>query len=207
MLLSAWRLNLLKSEIRELVRPLRRLITPDYRQKAGLAAAGHFTESSFFRDYQHFACYLALPEEIDTLPLMQALWKAGKACYLPLVSSPEEKKLSFALYEEGMPLEMNRYRVLEPIGSSRVVSASELEVVLLPLLAFDGKGNRLGSGGGYYDRTFEFTLQPGFTRENKPRLLGLAYELQRVEAISSEQFDVPLEAVVTEGGVTVFQTK
>ncbi len=199
-LLSAWRLNLLKSEIRRSLRPLRRLISAEYRQKASAAAAKHFSESSFFRDYQIFACYEALADELNTQILIQALWKAGKACYLPLVPSGEDKTLRFALYEEGMKLELNRYRVLEPSKSAQILSAQELEVVLLPLLAFDDQGNRLGTGGGYYDWTFAFKQQ-GL---KKPALIGLAYELQRVEKIPHEPFDVPLEAVVTEAGVRVF---
>lgn len=147
---------------------------------------------------------MAVAEELDALPLIQALWQANKACYLPLVSTPEEKKLCFALYEEGMKLELNRYRVLEPAGPSQILSGPGLDVILLPLLAFDNKGNRLGTGGGYYDRTFAFTLERGRTQEKKPRLLGLAYELQRVEKIPRDDYDVPLDGVVTEAGITLF---
>ena len=197
-------MNLLKSEIRRLARPLRQLISPEYRQKASTAAAGHFINSPFFHDYQHFACYQALSEEFPTKPLIQALWQAGKTCYLPLVSSQENKILRFALYDENMTLALNRYHVLEPSAPSQVLSGAEMDVVLLPLLAFDNQGNRLGTGGGYYDHTFAFTLSPDAAPRKKPRLIGLAYELQRVETIPHEFFDVPLEAVITEAGLTIF---
>ncbi len=145
-----------------------------------------------------------MPEEMDTQPLIQALWKAEKACYLPLVPASKEQELRFARYDEATQLRLNRYKILEPEKVTEELPGSELEVVLLPLVAFDGAGNRLGTGGGYYDRTFSFMLNPEAAQKKKPHLLGLAYELQRVEAIPKEIFDVPLEGVITEEGIHIF---
>jgi len=69
---------------------------------------------------------------------------------------------------------------------------------LLPLVAFDQQGERLGMGGGYYDRTFEFLRRSGL---NKPKLIGLAHDFQQVDAIPTEAWDVPLTAIVTNKGV------
>jgi 5-formyltetrahydrofolate cyclo-ligase len=195
-------LNLLKSEIRECIRPLRQIISPQYRTKASCAAAKHFIESEAFQNSQSVASYLALPEEMDTQPLIEALWEAEKDCYLPLIHP--NKELSFALYNKTTPLAPNRYQVLEPQNTTSELAGFELDVVLVPLIAFDLKGNRLGTGGGYYDRTFSFLLTKGESKKKKPLFLGLAYELQRVEQIPHEDFDVPLEGILTEEGLTLF---
>lgn len=179
------------------------MITPQYRQKASQAAAQHFLQSSYFQDFQHIACYQALASELDTEVLIEALWQADKACYLPLTPSGQEKILRFARYEKNQSLKLNCHGVLEPSGSSEIISGSELEVVILPLLAFDHQGNRLGTGGGYYDHTFAFTREMS---PKKPHLIGLAYALQQVSGIPEEAFDVPLEAVITEEGLQRVKT-
>jgi len=167
-------------------------------------AAKHFVESVYFRDNLNVACYMALADEIDALPIIQALWQAKKACYLPVLSTKADKHLQFVLYEAGMALGLNRYQVSEPQNITQVLSGPQLDVVVLPLIAFDQKGNRLGTGGGYYDRTFSFVLQSKFTQKKKPHLLGLAFELQKVTQIPSEVFDVPVEGMITEKGLIIF---
>lgn len=147
---------------------------------------------------------MAVAEEIDTLPIIQALWQTQKSCYLPVLSDHRDKKLRFARYEEGMKLTLNRHRVLEPQKAAVFIEASELEVVLLPLVAFDKDGNRLGTGGGYYDQTFAFRLKQPSDEIKKPHLLGLAYELQKVDKLPREDFDVPLDGVLTEAGLMIF---
>ncbi len=198
-----WRWSLQKPEIRALVRPLRRLVTPKFRRQASLAAAAHFVQTPHFKTQQHFACYMAISEEMDAMPIIEALWKAGKSCYLPVLSENEDKKLRFALYEEGMELALNRHRVLEPRKATSVLEGPELDVVILPLVAFDLRGDRLGTGGGYYDRTFSFVLERG-KEAVKPRLLGLGYGLQQVEEVPREAFDVPVGGVITEQGFLDF---
>lgn len=89
----------------------------------------------------------------------------------------------------------NRYGIQEPV-SGETVGARELDIVLLPLLGFDICGNRIGMGGGYYDRAFSFLKN----RECylRPKLIGLAYASQRLDEISPSPWDIPLFRVVTE---------
>jgi len=93
---------------------------------------------------------------------------------------------------------VNRLGIEEPAGS-RSIGARWLDVVLLPLVGFDARGLRLGTGGGYYDRAFEFRRWR--TSWQAPRLVGLAYAFQQVDAIVRAPHDVLLDAVVTEEGV------
>lgn len=191
----SWKLQ--KPELRSLLRPLRRLISAAYREKASLLAAQHFIQSPYFQKYQHMAVYQALAEEIDTRPMVEALWEAGKSGYLPLVAEDKTNKvLKFGLYEKGMALKANRFGVLEPEKPKVVVAASELDLVIVPLLGFDEQGNRLGMGAGYYDWTF--------AGQKKVVMVGLGYEIQRVEELPREKFDVPLDGVITEEKVRVF---
>ncbi len=92
----------------------------------------------------------------------------------------------------------NRLGIAEPEGM-RVIGARWLDVVFLPLVGFDTRGVRLGTGGGYYDRAFAFRRWRKVW--HTPQLVGLAYALQQVEAITPAAHDVLLDAVVTEKGV------
>lgn len=193
-----------KLKCRDLTRSLRRFIDPAYREKASHAAAQHFVQSSFFKDHQHIACYYPLPDEIDTTPIIQALHQQQKSCYLPLISAdPMDKTLHFALYQKEARLSPNHYQVLEPQDSSAVLLANELDLVIVPLLAFDDTGTRLGTGGGFYDYTFSFLIK---SRPCKPLLIGLAYEIQHVAQLPRESFDVTLDGVVTEEKIRLFSS-
>ena len=184
---------MLKAELRKQLRALRQELSADTRRAAANTAARLFIATTFFQKAAKVACYWAQPEEMDTLPLIQALWAAGKHCYLPVMLA--KGPLEFALYKKGDTLQANRYGVLEPQTEAARIAAAELDLVILPLVAFDAQGNRLGMGGGSYDRSFEFLLQQ---KERKPLLVGLAYRLQEVAEVPRESFDVPLAAVLTE---------
>ena len=91
----------------------------------------------------------------------------------------------------------NRYGIPEPqCPRDELVEAAEIELVLIPLLAFDRRGHRLGSGAGYYDRSFAFLRE--VERPALPLLVGVAYAFQEVESIAPEAWDVPLDFVATE---------
>jgi len=184
-----------------MIRPLRQLIRPEYRIQAGLAAAKLLLHSPFQKQ-QHIACYAALPSEFDCQPIIEALWQTEKHCYLPLIEPRGNKELHFGLYRSGDKLRRNHYQVLEPEDPKEIRTAQQLDLVLLPLLAFDQAGYRLGTGGGYYDHTFSFLLQQ--QRPSKPLLFGLAYEIQTVDQLPHESFDVPLDGVITEKEVREF---
>jgi 5-formyltetrahydrofolate cyclo-ligase len=91
----------------------------------------------------------------------------------------------------------NRFGIPEPTSKGRHIRpARHLDVLLVPLVGFDSTGNRIGMGGGYYDRTLAFLNRRRQWR--RPRLIGIAHECQRVAAIEPRAWDVPLQAVATE---------
>ena len=137
--------------------------------------------------------------ELDARPIMQAIWQARKTCYLPILT--DEDKLYFSLYHEKDDLILNRYLIFEPKHHDEKIAVENLDIVVTPLLAFDLQGHRLGTGGGYYDRTFAFLKNK---KSRKPIMLGLAYALQQADMLPCDTWDISLDGVITEEGCFLF---
>ena len=179
------------------MRRRRKVLSPPERDALGARLARVAARESLVRTSQRIAAYLPVNGEMDPRPLMDHLWSLGKTLYLPVLASFPERSLWFASYRPGDPLVNNRFGIPEPTRiHPRRASAVFLDLVLLPLVAFDTTGNRLGMGGGYYDHCFAFIKRRRHWR--KPRLMGMAYEFQRLPVIDSGPWDVPLDAVATE---------
>lgn len=151
-------------------------------------------QSSIFQNNEHIALYIANKGEVDTSAILQFAWQQNKKCYLPVL---HEQSLQFVRYKKNDVLKPNRFNILEPeVATDKIITPEDLDLILTPLVAFDLHGNRLGMGRGYYDRAFEFLQST--QRPAKPLLLGIAYELQKVNEIAAEKWDVKLDAVLTE---------
>jgi 5-formyltetrahydrofolate cyclo-ligase len=127
--------------------------------------------------------------------LIKLIWQQNKCCYLPILT--KEKTLLFVRYSPGDELEPNRYGIPEPVNKIQQIAPQALDLVILPLLAFDNAGHRLGTGGGYYDRTFAFLNQNKKNNIKCPLLLGLAYASQQAIALPVDAWDIPLKACLT----------
>ncbi|MCC5793858.1 MAG: 5-formyltetrahydrofolate cyclo-ligase [Chromatiales bacterium] len=140
------------------------------------------------------AAYLPMPGEVDCLWLIRAAWFRGREVLVPVLAG---KRLRFAPLSPDTRLQPNRFGIPEPcVSSSELRNPRDLPVVITPLLGFDADCNRLGMGGGFYDRSFSFRLRH---REwNRPQLIGIAFDLQQVEQLPTQAHDVRLDAVVTE---------
>ena len=102
----------------------------------------------------------------------------------------------FVRYRQGDRLQRNRWGILEPrLQARRRVPARTLDVVLVPLVGFDAQGNRLGMGKGFYDRTFSFRAA---ARRQRPLLVGLAHECQRVESLERQAWDIRMDRIVSD---------
>lgn len=147
------------------------------------------------KNAQNIAAYMAFNNEIDPMSWIKEIYQI-KECYLPVINSPL-KQMQFALYNANTVLQPNQYGILEPVNEQPIYYPSQkLEIVLVPLIAFDLKGNRVGTGAGYYDRTFSFLNKAN--HRNQPKLIGLAYEFQKIDHIEAEAWDVILDGVITE---------
>jgi 5-formyltetrahydrofolate cyclo-ligase len=125
----------------------------------------------------------------------------GKQVFVPVIVAKSEP-LKFEVWTRDTEVRNNRFNIREPEASANSISPTDLDLVITPLVAFDGQRNRLGVGGGYYDRTFEF-LNNVATKSRQTILVGLAYELQRIKKIDASKHDVKLDAVVTESGALI----
>jgi 5-formyltetrahydrofolate cyclo-ligase len=156
---------------------------------------------SFFQTAEHIACYLPRQHEFETRAIIETIWQAKKQCYLPVLLKEVNRALSFVHYAYGDALCFNRYSILEPANKAVICYPAKLDLVLMPLLAFDIEGHRLGSGGGYYDYTFAFLQQQKIKR---PLLLGLAYSAQQADLLPADPWDIKLNGIVTEKGLLDF---
>lgn len=184
-----------KTDIRKHFREISRSISSSFRTEAAHLAASRLVNLPSFKESKRIACYLANAQEFDTSPIIEAIWQAKKQCYVPVLCEENEKTLFFELYQYGDALHLNRYSILEPVNLTRKIAPEHLDLVILPLIAFDQLGHRLGTGGGYYDRTFAFLHAHPY---KKPIMMGLGYAAQQAESLPSDPWDILLECVLTE---------
>ena len=191
-----------KPEIREKIQLRRRQLSAASIEQASQAVAAQLIQLPEFLDATHIASYLSIDGELDTWPLMQGTAALKKQWYLPMIASDVAKNtptLQFHAYRIGDTVIKNRHGIEEPETQSPQMAPQDLSAILMPLVAFDAQGNRLGRGAGHYDRTLAFINEPSTIQ--KPILIGLAYEFQKISAMTPDQWDVPLDIVVTEQSV------
>ena len=155
----------------------------------------HHLKSKKTSKTKHIAIYLSNDGEINTSLLIKELWDLNHCVYLPVIHPFSKANLLFQRYEKNSPMRANRYGILEPtLNCSEICPLPTLDYLLMPLVAFDEHGNRLGMGGGFYDRTLANLHQQSW---GKPQLIGLAHECQKVEFLPIESWDVPLKTIIT----------
>lgn len=186
-----------QNQLRRDKQSLRRAMPEDLRLDAADAIAQRLVNSPAFRRAKHIGCYLAWGTEVDTAPLIEHIWTHNKVCYLPVLVPAHQNRLWFAPFYPDTVLKKNRYGIYEPTKArKRRIAPQRLDAVLVPLVAFDRHGTRIGMGGGYYDRTFAFRRTRAVWIQ--PLLVGLAYECQKAATIPTHPWDVRLDVVVTE---------
>jgi len=186
-----------KQALRQQLRAKRRGVLAQQQRSAAVAVAAQVQSLSAFQRANTIALYLANDGELSPEVLLQQCSQLGKQCYLPVVA--ENQQMSFAHYQPGARLQANRFGILEPLSCAPRIPAQDLDLVLMPLVGFDRSGARLGMGGGYYDRAFDFLNPAGIRPQAQgPKLFGLAYSLQEVERLEVASWDIPLDAIITE---------
>jgi 5-formyltetrahydrofolate cyclo-ligase len=187
-----------RADLRSEMRRRRRALTAAERESAAKAALAHFRSAFRLREGAHIGIYLSAKGELDTTSFIELMRRRNCRLYVPVVRGTGRTMRFMPL--EG-PLRKNRFGISEPrFDARRCIDPRALDLVLMPLVAFDFSGERLGSGAGYYDRTFSFSRA-----RKHPRLIGLAYSWQGVETLERAPWDVPMHAVVTDAGVLRFR--
>lgn len=143
------------------------------------------------------ASFRAMGSELDPEPAEDLLRRRGHHIVLP-VTPPIGQPLTFRLWAPGEPLITHRFGMREPGPSAPEMRPG---VLLVPLLAFDRRGYRLGYGGGYYDRTLARLRSGGSGTTHIPKAIGIAFSEQEVDAVPHEAYDQRLDAVATPDGI------
>ncbi|AHG19345.1 5-formyltetrahydrofolate cyclo-ligase [Chania multitudinisentens RB-25] len=191
-----------RQTIRNEIRQRRRALTAAQQHDFALQIAVRVTQHPRLQAAQHIAVFLSFDGELDTHPLIKQLWQLGKQVYLPVLHPFNPGNLLFLRYSPNTPLVHNRFNILEPVLDVRtVLPVSLLDIVLTPLVAFDSAGQRLGMGGGFYDRTLQNWQHHG------PYPIGLAHDCQHIEQLPVEQWDIPLPEIITPSRTWAWDSK
>ncbi|MDH3747084.1 MAG: 5-formyltetrahydrofolate cyclo-ligase [Gammaproteobacteria bacterium] len=181
------------AELRTIARNSRRALSDDYRDLASARIQRSFLRSNLFLSANNIACYIAMQDEVDTRLIFDRAWCAGKSIFAPVVA--DKRQLRFVRVERATQLEKSRFGVWEPVTGAEI-SKNDLDVILTPLVVFDPQWHRIGMGGGYYDRTFSFLKHKRHWL--RPKLVGLAFDCQKVEKILPNPWDIRLYRVFNE---------
>lgn len=179
------------------MRQSRRALSTGQRRLAAHNLLRNLRQFPHFQYSQHIALYLTNDGEIDTSVLINDLKRRGKTLYLPIMQPGKKGHLKFVRWHDTTRMIRNQFNIPEPQASIEDgIPTALLQLICMPLVAFDTEGNRLGMGGGYYDRSLAFMAES--TVGNQPALLGLAYDFQKVERLPTEAWDIPLDAIATD---------
>jgi len=186
-----------KADLRRQLRQGRGALSNIDRSAHAKSVAALLTNSNYWRDADTIAVYVAADGELDTAPVVAAARAQDKRVFLPVIRP--DTSLHFREWQHDTPLANNRYGIPEPPDSQSSIEARELDLVCLPLVAWDRHGTRLGMGGGFYDRTFA-------DKNNGGLLVGLAYSLQEQAQLPRDDWDVSLDLVITESDLINFNS-
>ena len=180
-------------ELRQHYRKQRAALSTRELDRAAGALAARVISLPEFEVASRIAVYFAVNGEISLEPVIDRALVLGKRVYLPNL---DRETLRFSPYFHGQAMRINRFRLPEPdVGDEEMLQSEDLDLVLAPLVVFDDECNRIGMGGGYYDRSFAFRKDPA---RRTPVLVGVAHDLQRVDRIVPEAWDVRLDRVLTD---------
>ncbi len=181
-----------RQRLRNLMRQRRRALSGSAQQRAANQLVQRLLNYRPLQQANTVAVFISREGEIDTTPLINALWHQNKQVYLPLLHPFCPGYLLFQHYTPRTQLTADRLNILTPTLDVRtVIPLEQLEMMMVPLVAFDNQGQRLGMGGGYYDRTLA-------QRSTKTiQVIGLAHRCQHLRHLPAADWDIPLPTIIT----------
>ncbi|WP_426702007.1 5-formyltetrahydrofolate cyclo-ligase [Rhodanobacter sp. Col0626] len=183
-----------RRELRQSLAERRRALSPPERMAAAQGLRRSLEQLPEYLTDARVAGYWASHGELPLNLVIPPLAIRGQQFLLPVIGPG--RQLRFAPWQSGDDVQPNRYGIPEPVEPGELLEPFQLDLVFVPLLGFDRRGNRLGHGGGYYDRSFAFLNDQ--VRPTEPLLIGIAYSFQELPQIDEETWDVPLDFVATE---------
>ena len=181
-----------KVALRNTIKQVRSKLSVSYRTASSNQICTRIRSLEQYRQAKRIALYFAVNGEVDLTFLWKSAPLQGKYCYFPVLNN--DSTLSFLPATPSTPFKTNKYDIPEPdVDIELALPVNELDLIIMPLVAFDAHCTRLGMGSGYYDRTL--------ANKSKAHLLGVAYQFQRVDYIEPRPWDVPLDAVITQKAI------
>lgn len=190
--------------IRQTLRSARRSLSARQQKQHATRCAALLGRQLAFLRARRVGCYLPADGEMDPRPLMTHAQQRGKTCYLPILEFRSKARrggrLRFARYQSGSRTRPNRFGIPEPTTRGiNLLGCRRLDLLIVPIVGFDANGHRIGMGGGFYDRTLAYLTRRRHWR--RPKLAGVAHECQRLNSISPQPWDVPVDLIVTERSI------
>lgn len=173
-----------KKELRKKIRELKRAMTPQMVEQASHDLARQFFATEYYQNAKTIYGYMPYNQEVRTVPILEQALRDGKKVAVPKVNGDTMRFIYLEDLTQVSPSDMG---IPEPI-SDEPVASDETALVLMPGLAFDKNGNRMGYGGGYYDKFL--ALEPDHPT------VALCYSFQMVDAIPTEDYDIPVDLVL-----------
>ncbi|PAU71712.1 5-formyltetrahydrofolate cyclo-ligase [Vreelandella alkaliphila] len=189
-----------KIALRRELRRRRRILSLDQQKQAAAALCQRLKGLPEIRRAKRISLYLPVNGEIDPTPLIPWLRQRKVSIYLPVLRPLSTNRLWFVAYRESTPMVKNRFGIAEPCSRFAAdkrnrLPAWALDTLIVPLVGFDKQANRMGMGGGFYDRSLAFMRR---RQGPVPTLIGVAHACQQVDALPIEPWDIPLDVIASD---------
>ena len=182
-----------KHELRKRIESIRDGISKDEKERLDAVIAAHLISWEAYRSSKVLFCFVSFRSEIDTRPIIEKSIKLDKIVSVPKINLANGEMRAFIIDDFESCLEPGEYGILEPVSSCRELDYGRLDLIITPGLAFTSRGERLGYGGGFYDRFIE--------RHSQATICALAYDRLILNEIPVKEHDVPVDYLITESGV------
>lgn len=181
-----------RKALRQQIRKQRQSLSKEFQQQSAELLLQQL--KTLLKQGQTIALYLANDGELSPHVVIDKANELNVNVVLPVLHPVRKGYLNFQRFAETTQMTANQYGIAEPkLSSVDTVPLENIDIICLPLVAFDSDGNRLGMGGGYYDRT----LAKIGELANPPQLIGLAHDIQQLRKLPVQPWDVPITKIIT----------
>jgi 5-formyltetrahydrofolate cyclo-ligase len=183
------KMNLNKKELRQIIYKKRNELNDDIKSNWDSSILEKLLENKFYKNSKVIFTYVSFGGEVDTLKFIERALTDGKTICVPKVISKKEGMEAYKINSLN-DLEKGFYGILEPKGNAELIDPSEIDMIIMPGVAFDKTNGRIGYGGGFYDR---------FLRRVSPDTgkIALSYAFQIFDSIPTEEFDEKVDFIIT----------
>ena len=190
-----------RQTLRQHYRQKRNNLSDEQQKRASHELLSQCRVTEQYQVAKNIACYLAQDGEISMRSVIEDAWSQGKIVCLPVLHPFSEGQLLFLRYHKNSPMKANKFGIDEPqLRVTDIVPLPKIDVLFAPLVAFDLQGQRLGMGGGFYDRT----LVPVARDKLTTKVYGVAHDCQKVKnGIKSDKWDIPMQQIMTPSRIYV----